>query len=255
VSRPLRLRPILLILLMATASCFGSPGSQAACEPDTSALLLFDVSRSTVNPEVREGYLEDFDKVMESASDRWEVGADRIDENPLAHSEFPVDVCIPAFDAFEGDPLTHEEQVQRIRQDARAAVEDLLALDGESVRGTAIMDSLHLAERFFASYPEAEKRYLLIFSDMVEVSDTYRFTPRNLRPADVAEFIESQREKGQLPDLTSVEAYVVGAGATAGGGVEGERFRAIQGFWLAYFEATGANLPEFRYGSALVRFP
>jgi hypothetical protein len=54
--------------------------------------------------------------------------------------------------------------------------------------------------------------------------------------------------------LDGVAVYVVGAGAS-GGEMPADRILAIQREWQAWFEAAGAELPDERYGAALVRFP
>ena len=60
---------------------------------------------------------------------------------------------------------------------------------------------------------------------------------------------------GEVPNLAGVRVYVVGAGVSAGGALPAHRILRAQHVWLAYFAAAGADLPEERYGAALVRFP
>ncbi len=49
--------------------------------------------------------------------------------------------------------------------------------------------------------------------------------------------------------------YVVGAGVVASRSLPARTILSTQRYWLGYFAAAGADLPEERYGAALVRFP
>ena len=95
------------------------------------------------------------------------------------------------------------------------------------------MSTLRLAERVFASYPEATVRRLVICSDMVQHTAS----------------------APSVADLGGVSIYVVGAGVVTGTTLPAERILAMQDAWQAYFARAGADLPPARYGATLVRFP
>jgi hypothetical protein len=231
-------------------------GGPSESKPDAVALVLFDISRSTSGERPRELYRRAFQLVVDVTAKRGGlVAADIIDANPLAHSELPVKQFFKTYNPVNDNP--DEFAAIRDQQKAQviAAAEDLIdAEPGEP--GSAILDALNLTQSVFDSYPSARQKYMVILSDMVEESDRYRFTKRNLLPTSVRAFIRKERTEGELAQLQAVEAYVIGAGVTGGAKeLKPATIRAIRHFWLAYFEATGANLPAARYGPAPVRFP
>lgn len=225
-----------------------------AAPPRRAIFVLFDLSRSTDGPAVRQRYLRGFATVLRAAEKGSLVGADVIDHNPLAHAFLPITVTFRGFDALSDNRLAHGEQMEARRTRALALARRVLARRPGRA-GTCILDALTLAGRFFANYPDVEERYLVLFSDMVEECDRYGFTRKNLRPVAVARFIARERAAGRLPGLGGVQVYAVGAGAVAGREQTASAIRAIQSFWLSYFRAAAADLPPARYGAALVRFP
>src|SRR6185295_1134007 len=71
-------------------------------EPGPLVVVLFDVSRSTDDPDVRARYLTTFEMVLDHvASTHGTVVGDVIDDDPLAHSTFPISASFEAC-----DPLT-----------------------------------------------------------------------------------------------------------------------------------------------------
>ena len=176
-----------------------------------------------------------------------------IDADPLAHSGLPINEYFPS------DSIT----ANRLEYDANRAlmIKNTLnkgrhVLDYRAPRsGTAILDALTLAQSYFNSYPSAKTKYLVIFSDMVEVSNHYQFNHRNLTSKAITRFIRRERSAGTLPDLGGVKVYVVGAGVTVGSALPPGEIQAVKRFWLRYFEVTGADLNPSRYGPTLIRFP
>jgi hypothetical protein len=217
-------------------------------------VVLFDVSKSTVAPEVRDRYAEAFDRVLAYAADiDGRVIADVIDENPLAHSSYPIDVAFTSCDAFTENPLVCTAETDELREEASAEARAILARTAEEA-GTDIHDALALAERAFDAYPESGARSLVLLSDMVERSarlNVVRVAAQ--RSPDAA--IEELAADGSIPDLNSVSVYVVGAGVQSGTELSPEQIVAIQGFWQTFFDRAGAELAPERYGAALVRFP
>jgi hypothetical protein len=197
-------------------------------------VVLFDVSRSTNDPAIRARYAQAFDEVLRATVDaHGTVVADVIDDNPLAHSTYPIDVTFAPCDPLTDNKLACEAQAKQQQDDARATAQQLLgAPPGDS--GTDIRGGVHLAERVFAAYPNASSRSLVLLSDMAEHSSVHGEVP---------------------PDLAGVRVYVVGAGVSAGGALPPGRILRAERGWLRYFAEAGADLPEERYGAALVRFP
>jgi hypothetical protein len=224
-------------------------------QPGPLVVVLFDVSRSTDDPDVRARYLTTFETVLDHvASSHGTVVGDVIDDDPLAHSTFPISTT------FEGCPLTENKLecdagTARMRATAVAAARDILARN-TGATGTDIHDGLLLAQRVFDAYPEAGPHSLVLLSDMVERSARLNVTRVGADDAAIASTIDGLAAEGLLPDLRGVDAYVVGAGVSQGGtDMPADRFLAIQRFWQTYLSRAGAELPSERYGAALVRFP
>lgn len=196
-------------------------------------VVLLDASRSTHDAEVRARYLDAFAHVLDDVeAEHGTVVADVIDDNPLAHSTFPIQATFEACDPLTDNRLTCEARAAQLRRDAMDAARAILGRTSE-VSGTDIYDGVALAQRVFDAYPEAGTRRLVICSDMVENA--------NVRPP--------------AAHLRGVMVYVVGAGVVAGDELAPERILALQRSWLAYFAQAGADLTPARYGATLVRFP
>jgi hypothetical protein len=245
------------VLLGAVSGC-GNPVSAvtaatktpSAKNPAALALVLADVSQSTRKSRTR--YPSYFANVLNGVPGGTLVVADQIDSNPLSDSTLHVRAFLESSTLLGKNPATvrHENAVAE-----DAAEREFKQLLSRRPFGDSILDALDIAHDVFAAYPTAKTRYLVIFSDMIETSSRYRFTQRNLEPSRIAKFISDQKAAGNLPDLSGVEVYVAGAGATRG---DDAHVLAIQGarrFWASYFRAAGAELPDYRYGPELIRFP
>jgi hypothetical protein len=209
-------------------------GRQADAGDGPLTVVLFDVSRSTDDPAIRARYADAFERVLAAAVDaHGTVVGDVIDDNPLAHSTYPIDATFAACDPLTDNKLTCEAHAKQASDAARSAAEQILSTPA-GPSGTDIRAGVRLAERVFAAYPGASPKSLVVLSDMAEHASSRDAT---------------------MPDLAGVQVYVVGAGVSAGGALPEHRILATERDWLAYFSAAGADLPEERYGAALVRFP
>jgi len=197
-------------------------------------VVLFDVSRSTEDPTIRARYAQAFDEVLRATeAQHGTVVGDVIDDNPLAHSSYPIDVTFEGCDPLTDNQLTCEARAKQAAEQATAAAGQILSAE-TTVAGTDIRAGVRLAERVFAAYPDASQRFLVVLSDMAEHTSSH---------------------DDAVPNLTGVRVYVVGAGLSAGGALSANSILATERDWLAYFSAAGADLPAARYGAALVRFP
>ena len=224
-------------------------------QPGPLVVVLFDVSRSTDDPDVRARYLTTFETVLDQvASTHGTVVGDVIDDDPLAHSTFAISAAFEACDPLTQNRLVCDAGSARTRATAVSAARDILArITGAA--GTDIHDGLLLAQRVFDAYPEAGSRSLVLLSDMVEHSARLNVTRVGPDDASIASTIDGLAAEGLVPELRGVHAYVVGAGVSQGTDMPADRFLAIQRFWQAYLSRAGADLPSERYGAALVRFP
>jgi len=229
-------------------------GSAAAGDQGDGPLIvvLFDVSQST--RDVRDRYVEAFDRVLAYAAEhRGHVVADVIDDNPLAHSTYPIDVTFDGCSLLAENPLTCEAEATATIADATLTARAVIEGHAGDA-GTDILGGLRLAERVVASYPEAVTTSLVVLSDMVARSSQLGLN-RAFTEARIDGTVAELQAQGLVPDLGDVGVYVVGAGVGSGGDLPGATLVAIQRFWEALFAAAGAELRPERYGAALVRFP
>lgn len=237
------------LLVMGLVSCQEDP------PPGKTEFVLFDLSASTANADVRGRYFEDYGKLMDKIEGGDTLVVDRITDNPLAQSTFPVNEVFPRMNSWTDNPLQfkHKKKLQRERIDkvVKEMVDDL----SQRYQNTSVIDALHLAQRVFATYPDG-RHVLVLFSDMIEESPYYDFSKESLTERRINKIIENEKKEGRLPDLNGVEVWVVGAVAGYyGRRMDPAKVRQVQNFWLAYFEAAGADLPIERYGSGLIEPP
>jgi len=218
-------------------------------------VVLFDVSRSTNDPAVRARYLAAFERVLDHVvATHGTIVGDVIDDDPLAHSTYPIDATFAACDAFTDNRLVCDARTTRSRHDVDAQARAILAQE-PIASGTDIHDGLALAQRVFDAYPESGVRSLVILSDMVERSPRLNVARARFDDAAIGPTLDAFAADGMIPNLQGVSVYVIGAGALARSSLPADRFLTIEHFWQAYLARAGADLPSARYGAALVRFP
>lgn len=253
------MRKILLLsaLLMTFIACDKS-GDKAAPAVGKAVCVLVDRSSSTSNQEVRQGYIRDFQRVVEKLDSGDVIVADAITDNPLAQSSFPVnDQFEPFQPTSDNDMKTRKEREvhQKKIEERRKRVLDKaqVLFTNATSKQTRIFDALKLAERVFSAY-QRPKKALVIFSDMVEESDKRNFNRERLTDAVIERIINEEKQAKHLPDLTGVRVYVIGAGASGNQPSTSEQYAGIENFWLRYFKAAGADMTKERYGAALLKF-
>ncbi len=242
-----RLIVLSILVLLLSAGC-GNPA------PARVTVVLFDLSASTNVDAIRQQYLTDFAKVLGAVTAGGTIAADIIDDNPLAHSSYPINESFDRYEPLKENKLDYDRRIREKRDAVIKAAEAIVRRRPSGRRGTSLLDGLQLAERVFLAY-KGDQKLLVIFSDMIEQSRRYDFTGEKLTAARISQIIARERSAGRLPDLDGVEVCVVGAGAEKSGGLTTEKYLSIQEFWFQYFEAAGANLPKERYGAALLKCP
>jgi hypothetical protein len=242
-------RRIVSVLLLAVMSLTGcSRFSSGTSAPRPLVVVLFDVSRSTRDPSIRERYRATFAQVVDFVSaQHGTVVGDVIDADPLAHSTFPIDATFDACNPLTENRLTCEARATQLRDHVLAEADAILG-EVPVGAGTDIHDGISLAGRVFDAYPEATSRSLVLLSDMVEHSERVHGS------ADPGAVVGGLAADGLIPNLRGVTVYVSGAGVTSNPGPS-QGFLATQAFWQAYFEHAGTVLSGMHYGAALVRFP
>jgi len=242
-------------VLVAGCRRGAGPSSGSDRPPPTAVVVaLFDVSGSTKGAAIRERYVRELGKVIAVLHGGERVVGDRITENSLVSSSFPIDCTLPASEAL-GNPLLFQGRL-------RKAVASLRSDAGEAIRTMApaphtdIFNALFNAQKVFHSERNrgARRKALVMLSDMVEQTPRRDLTGMTLTPRDAERVIAEDRAAGRLPDLKGVVVWVAGAGVTTDRILPDAKLLRIQRFWVAYFRACGADLTDDRYGAALVDF-
>jgi hypothetical protein len=242
---------LLLVLSLFAGGCLGVGGRNV---PTSIVVVLFDKSLSTQDSAAQSLYMSQFrSQILPFIERGGTIAADGIDPNSLADSRFPVNQTFKRA-SFNDNPLLVQQRAKKADSKVMAGARAIV-YGHRGREGTAILDGLEAASRFFANYPHSDNRYLVIFSDMIESSPRLVFTKSALRSAGRTKFIARATKAGRIPDLTGTSVYVVGAGNSAGGNSSSERYHEIEDFWIAYLAATGASLSAAHYGSTLIRFP
>jgi hypothetical protein len=223
-------------------------------KPPKTEFVLFDLSGSTASPEIRARYVADFERLLATVYGGDVLVVDRITTSPLAQSTFPVNQTIKRMNPWVDNMLTWRLETTGVREHIDRTVKKMVLDPNQHSSQTSILDSLQLAQRVYANYPN-QRRVLVLFSDMVEESSYYNFTKENLTASRIQEVIAAEKAAKRLARLDGAHVYVIGAGAGYYSNTPPETVRKIQNFWLAYFKACGASLPVETYGSALIRPP
>lgn len=248
-----RVVALVVVGSLALAGCSALHRSDR--EPRPLVVVLFDVSRSTNRPDIRARYLDAFERVEGWVADQHgTIVGDVIDDDPLAHSTFPIDATFAPCDVFTDNRLTCDARTTEARGAATVEARSILARV-PTVGQTDIHDALALAHRVFAAYPDASPRSLVVLSDMVERTSRLSVGRAGFGDDQIEPTLDAFAADGLIADLNGVSVYVVGAGAASGAGQPAERILTIERFWQAYFTRAGASLSTVNYGAALVRFP
>lgn len=243
-----------LLAVCAAAIALTLGGCQQSDRESKTVFVLFDLTASTKASEVRSRYFSDFQKLLGNMAGGDILVADRITDNPLAQSTFPVNETFDAMNKWTDNPLQWKREAKERKERIESTVKEMVFDTKKRYRRTSIVDALHLAQRVFATYPNG-RQVLVLFSDMVEESSYYDFTGETFDEPRIAQVLETERSEKRLPNLDGVQVYVIGASAGYYSRMDPAKVRQIQNFWFEYFQACGANLPMERYGSGLILPP
>lgn len=279
--RPLRRTPFLLglvgLLLTALLPGCGKP-------PQTALFVLFDLSGSTSSPVIRQRYYREFvEEViglppsspapngatpstaptatlkLTPVDNRFQDGVivegDIISANSLATGSIPLKGNVPPYNGFKDNPLKYQSQTAKAYSSLKSQAKELI-LQHAPESHSDLMNAFQLAAKMFQSdtCKSAPHKVLVVFSDMLEQTSQYDFSVENLTSRRIQAMIQQERDSGRLPDLNGVQVWVSGATAAEKGGVSPKQIYQVQDFWLAYFQACGADMTKAHYGPSLVNF-
>jgi hypothetical protein len=145
---------------------------------------------------------------------------------------------------FELDPNVPLARRGRQEQFIRLSASGLLRTAERRPRNP-IRGALRATAAYFHAYPDADSKYVVLFSPLIERSERLDLRKQIPRAGLV---VQRDRAEGLLPDLRGVDVYlVVGETETA---LASRRVR----FWTTYIRSTGGRLAADP-GGALIRFP
>jgi hypothetical protein len=245
-----------------TAGCLGGGGSIATgCKaPPGDAqfanlvVVLVDRSRSTGGASVGNDYRQGFDSILDffKNGDGGILAVAPIDADSLAHFQ-PLE-CLYPKKGSNDNPLVYSSKVNGMNKREAEDVDSIVS-SPRGRQGTSIFDGLTSAGRLLHKQESnADHRYLVIFSDMVENSDRLKMPKTNLTPSYISKFTSHEKSGPYFPNLDGVDVYVAGAGITQSGS-SSLKSESIERFWMKYFDETGASLDSDNYGSTLTSFP
>lgn len=245
------LKWVLLSGILALSAC--REARLFPSERDTAVFILFDVSGSTDSPQIRQSYVHDLGTIAQLLAQQGGIlRGDVIGSEALNTSTIPIDVTFPSYDLLLSTDKKHSQQVAAALDRVKQQVESVL-VNQKSASRTAVMSSLEVAAKILNGdqLKNANRKILVVFSDMVEESPRYNFPRERLTEPRIRAIIEAERSTGRLPNLQGVKVWKAGASAV---GLDDDRSRALQRFWVEYFKAAGADLEPDRYGSRLLNF-
>ncbi len=111
---------------------------------------------------------------------------------------------------------------------------------------TDLLGAMFIASQSFEQAPPAERKLLIVFSDMRQSTAGLDFEHIAVGNTDI--LINKATQNSGEPDLSGVEAYALGVDAA---GITYDRWRDIRNFWTEYFRKAGANLKAYSVLRAL----
>jgi hypothetical protein len=119
-------------------------------------------------------------------------------------------------------------------------------LNRGDINGTDILSTMHDVAADLQAGGNRDAT-LYVFSDMLQSNRTIDMEGLHRMPPD--NYVQSEKNKGTLPDLTGLCVVVVGAR------VDNAASQRVKRFWEEYFVATGAALMERNYIHRPVTLP
>lgn len=142
------------------------------------------------------------------------------------------------------NPLNRKDEVERFYTDLEKAIDYVLAKADWGTDASKIYQKV-TRECIKLNKVEADRKHLIIFSDMLENSKQFSFYGQNWKNqiekmmTEPETTIEKLATKGPaLPDLSEFEIYII-ATRTSG---NDERINLSEQFWTTLFEYQGASV-------------
>jgi hypothetical protein len=206
--------------------------------------ILVDMSGST-NQARQTVYREAFEKIYPSLGQGDRIVVGTITGRSFINFKPAVDVEIPEKSLWT-NRIQFERKLTETKEMIQEGVEELLSQKKGTAR-TEILNSLNIADTIF--HDEKRRKVLVILSDMIQDSREYNFARVEVTEDYIDRVIHDRCEHKFIPNLKDVKVYVAGAS-----GKDSTKFRSIERFWSRYFEKSGADFSQHRYGHSLISF-
>ena len=115
-----------------------------------------------------------------------------------------------------------------------------------------VLDALRRLDGHLAGLT-SQRVSVVLMSNMLNATPNLALDKPATLQRDPASLINDVERAGLLPDCRSWDVYVIGAGATKGGGIDDAQKARLQAFWTAFFDRCGGRIVA--YDSALTQFP
>ena len=227
----------------------------AESSPSKVIVVLADMSESTNKPEVRAKYLNSFRAILKETTHGDAIVVGLITEKSAMELSQPIQEEFPQFKPKMDTKIWRNAELKKADQELdirKAAILDTMDKvvhdSSRKIIRTSVLSSLQVAERIFENYSQP-RRFLVIFSDMLEDSDHYNFEKEKLTESRIGEIISKEKSANRIPGLKGVQVYVFGAFAPSL-----DQFYVAETFWMRYFKECGASLQKKDYGSPRFKF-
>jgi hypothetical protein len=239
-------KKILTILFLFIISCGDEPMFK-----HTVWLVLLDMSGMEDTRAARKIYSENIIKVINAVNQGDRLVVSTITESSINEPELVVDWTSDVFLPTTPNELYQKSEKDKYDKEQKSKKDSIyndlkLFLDSSQriTNRTDIISALHLSENVYSKSSLPIKK-LVIFSDMEENSDKYKFPSEQLTLKRINQIIELEKSSIQgLPDLKNVNVFIVGAHSKTN-----EKYFLVRKFWMEFFKACGAMLNESNYNS------
>jgi hypothetical protein len=224
-------------LLMVFLTVLFFAGAKARAEVHLDLVVAIDLTRSVaaVGPDGKSDFqknVEGVSRVLAQIPAGARISIIGITDHSFAEPYILMQARVPDDSGYFG------ERLKAARGQIVGAWQKRAAHLNPDFKQTDIFGALALASQLFAQSPGAERKELVIFSDMRESMPGFDFEHEQLLPL----FSAMAGRCGQMPALTRVQVSVAGVD---GAGKSMSYWQSLKRFWAEYFVNTGAALRDF----------
>ena len=209
------------------------------CTPsqDKQDKFVFALVDKTDSPRVLTNYEKALAKIQVSLQ-----GGGRVIISPIWETKQKISPWLDETlesESILDNPLERQEKVRVFRKNLERGMSDALH-SPYGAEKSAILHTLVKVSEIMASVP-ADKKVLLILSDMLENSDEVNFYRSRKLRSDPSAVLKDISAKAGIPNLVGVNVYIV----TSSGIGDDILAEHVEKFWRLYFGKTGSLLKQY----------